>query len=183
MKDWTAALIDTYRLPPMHAPGQVLVDLAVTIADGGDALRHLRTLRDQAKLFGLVASDPTAWRWWTRSTRPGSTYSATHGRRRGNGPGRPALARTCPNSCGCTSIPPCSPRTRTRKTLPRRGRRIGFHPLLCYLDRPRCRVVRRWPDCCGQGTREVIPPPIMWVLDMAIAALPPRRHGPGPDAA
>jgi 8-oxo-dGTP pyrophosphatase MutT (NUDIX family) len=59
---WTAALIDTYSLPPTHAPGQVLVDLAVTIADGGDALRHLRALRDQAKLFGPVASDPTAWR-------------------------------------------------------------------------------------------------------------------------
>jgi hypothetical protein len=40
----------------------VLVDLAVTIADGGDALRNLRALRDQAKLFGPVASDPTAWR-------------------------------------------------------------------------------------------------------------------------
>jgi hypothetical protein len=35
VKGWTAALLDTYRLPPMHAPGQVLVDLAVTIADGG----------------------------------------------------------------------------------------------------------------------------------------------------
>ena len=54
------ALADTYSLPPTHAPGQVLVDLAVTIADGGDALRHLRTLRlndsdDQRILQGLVA--------------------------------------------------------------------------------------------------------------------------------
>src|SRR5674536_122839 len=32
------------------------------IADGGDALTHLATLRDQAKLFGAVASEPTAWR-------------------------------------------------------------------------------------------------------------------------
>jgi hypothetical protein len=62
VQGWTAALIDTYRLPPLHAPGQVLVDVAVSIADGGDALRHLRTLRDQPKLFGLLASDPTAWR-------------------------------------------------------------------------------------------------------------------------
>jgi hypothetical protein len=62
VKGWTAALADTYSLLPTHAPGQVLVDLAVSIADGGDALRHLRTLRDQAKLFGPVASDPTAWR-------------------------------------------------------------------------------------------------------------------------
>jgi hypothetical protein len=62
VRGWTGALSDTYSLPPTHAPGQVLVDLAVTIADGGDALRHLRALRDQAELFGPVASDPTAWR-------------------------------------------------------------------------------------------------------------------------
>ena len=28
VKGWTAALIDTYSLPPPHAPGQVLVDVA-----------------------------------------------------------------------------------------------------------------------------------------------------------
>jgi hypothetical protein len=50
-------LIDTYSLPPTHAPGRVLADLAVTIADGGDALRHLWALRDQAKLFGQVPRD------------------------------------------------------------------------------------------------------------------------------
>jgi hypothetical protein len=45
-----------------HLPGQVLGDLAVVIADSGDALAHLATLRDQDKLFGVVASDATAWR-------------------------------------------------------------------------------------------------------------------------
>jgi len=46
----------------VHLPGRVLADLAVMIADGGDGLTHLATLRDQAKLFGTVASEPTAWR-------------------------------------------------------------------------------------------------------------------------
>jgi len=60
---WTRVLLDTYGAPPTrHAPGRVLADLAVMIADGGDALTHLATLRDQAKLFGQVASEPTAWR-------------------------------------------------------------------------------------------------------------------------
>lgn len=59
---WTAALLDTYKALPIHQPGAVLADLAVVIADGGDALAHLGVLRDQAKLFGAVASDPTAWR-------------------------------------------------------------------------------------------------------------------------
>jgi hypothetical protein len=45
-----------------HDPGQVAVDLAVMIADGGEAIADLAVLRDQAELFGAVASDPTAWR-------------------------------------------------------------------------------------------------------------------------
>ncbi len=60
---WTAALLDTHKtFPAVHLPGRVLADVAVVIADGGDALTHLATLRDQDKLFGAVASDPTAWR-------------------------------------------------------------------------------------------------------------------------
>ncbi len=45
-----------------HDPGRVAVDLAVMIADGGQAIADLAVLRDQAVLFGAVASDPTAWR-------------------------------------------------------------------------------------------------------------------------
>jgi len=45
-----------------HDPGRVVRDLAVMLADGGDALCDLRTLRDQPALFGRVASDSTAWR-------------------------------------------------------------------------------------------------------------------------
>jgi uncharacterized protein YciI len=60
---WSEVLLDTYKaFPAVHLPGRVLADLAVVIADGGDALAHLATLRDQDKLFGTVASDATAWR-------------------------------------------------------------------------------------------------------------------------
>ncbi|GIH01628.1 hypothetical protein Pma05_82000 [Plantactinospora mayteni] len=45
-----------------HEPGRVAADLAVMIADGGEAIADLAVLRDQAELFGVVASDPTAWR-------------------------------------------------------------------------------------------------------------------------
>ena len=46
----------------MHDRGRVLVDTAVCIADGGRVLSDLATLRDQAELYGSVASDPTLWR-------------------------------------------------------------------------------------------------------------------------
>jgi len=45
-----------------HDPGQVICDLAVMLADGGDCLADLGAMRDQAPLFGQVASASTAFR-------------------------------------------------------------------------------------------------------------------------
>ncbi len=45
-----------------HEPGRVAVDLAVLLADGGEAISDLAVLRQQPGLFGPVASDATAWR-------------------------------------------------------------------------------------------------------------------------
>lgn len=42
---------------------------AVMIADGGEAIADLAVLRDQAELFGRVASDPTAVDSGTRPPR------------------------------------------------------------------------------------------------------------------
>lgn len=44
-----------------HDPGHVLRDLAVMLADGGEALADLGAIREQAPLFGAVASDSTAY--------------------------------------------------------------------------------------------------------------------------
>jgi hypothetical protein len=43
-------------------PARVLVDLAVMLADGSEAISDLAVLRDQPDLFGPVASTATAWR-------------------------------------------------------------------------------------------------------------------------
>jgi Transposase DDE domain group 1 len=45
-----------------HDPGIVLTHLGVAIADGGDCLADLASLREQSELFGPVASIATAWR-------------------------------------------------------------------------------------------------------------------------
>ena len=45
-----------------HRPGRVLVDVAVMIADGGQAIADLAVLRNQPGLFGQVASPATCWR-------------------------------------------------------------------------------------------------------------------------
>jgi hypothetical protein len=45
-----------------HDPGEVVRDLCVMLADGGDCLSDLGALRDQGALFGQVASHATAFR-------------------------------------------------------------------------------------------------------------------------
>ena len=45
-----------------HTPGRVLVDVAVMLADGGEAIADLAGQRNQADLFGAVASPATCWR-------------------------------------------------------------------------------------------------------------------------
>ena len=45
-----------------HDPGRIATDLAVMLADGGEAIADLAVLRDQGEVFGPVASTPTAWR-------------------------------------------------------------------------------------------------------------------------
>jgi hypothetical protein len=43
-----------------HDPGKVVRDLVLTLADGGDALRHMKVLEGQPELFGDIASAATA---------------------------------------------------------------------------------------------------------------------------
>ena len=56
------ALARTVRRARRHDPGRVLLDIALTLADGGDCLSDLSVLRDQPAVFGSVASTPTASR-------------------------------------------------------------------------------------------------------------------------
>jgi hypothetical protein len=58
----SAAMAPTKKRCRGHDRGEVVADLAVMIADGGDAISDLAVLRDQPDLFGEVASTPTAWR-------------------------------------------------------------------------------------------------------------------------
>lgn len=58
----SAAMASTKQRRRGHDRGEVLVDLAVMIADGGTTISDLVTLSDQPDLFGPVASVATAWR-------------------------------------------------------------------------------------------------------------------------
>jgi hypothetical protein len=47
---------------PVPDRGQVLVDIAVLLADGGEAIADIDVLRHQGLVLGPVASAPTVWR-------------------------------------------------------------------------------------------------------------------------
>jgi hypothetical protein len=57
-----SAALARKRWLPVHDRGRVLVDLAVLIADGGEAIADIDVLRHQDEVFGQVASDTTVWR-------------------------------------------------------------------------------------------------------------------------
>jgi len=61
-----------YRLRPRgtgHDPGRVAVDLAVMLADGGEAIADLAVLRDQREVSGPVTSPRPPGVCWPASTR------------------------------------------------------------------------------------------------------------------
>jgi len=62
VREFSDALASMRQRASVHDPGRVAIDLAVMLADGGEAIADLAVLRDQPDLFGRVASDATAWR-------------------------------------------------------------------------------------------------------------------------
>jgi hypothetical protein len=180
---WTNALLDTYKaFPTVHLPGRVLADLAVVIADGGDALAHLATLRDQDKLFGVVASDATAWRCVQRVDdahlqRLRSVRAAARERAWAADAG-PDLTDGLIIDIDATITIAHSEKINAAKTW---KKTFGFHPLLAYLDRP--------DVSGGEGLAGILRPgnagsnttaDHVEILGMALAALPDCAR-PRPD--
>lgn len=179
---WSEALLDTYAGVPVHLPGRVLADLAVMIADGGDALAHLATLRDQDKLFGPVASDATAWRVLDRVdaehlARLQAVRAAVRERAWAAGAG-PDLAGGLVIDVDATITVAHSEKENAAKTW---KKTFGFHPLLAYLDRPDVSggealagILR--PGKAGSNTAA----DHVEILTMALSALPAHAR-PDPD--
>lgn len=59
----SAALVSWRKPLAVHDPGKVLLlDLALTLAIGGDSMADVAVLRAEPGVFGSVASDPTVSR-------------------------------------------------------------------------------------------------------------------------
>lgn len=128
----SAVMATTKQRRRGHDRGQVLVDLAVMLADDGKTISDLRTLRNQPALFGEVASTPTAWR--TLGAVDEAVLAAI-GRAR-------AKARAAAWAAGMdpgfyvldfdgTLV---NSHSEKEQAAPTYKRGFGFHPLLVYLD-------------------------------------------------
>lgn len=64
---------------PLHDRGRVLVDVAVMLADGGEAIADIDVLRHQEGVLDPVASPPTVWRTLDEVTPGGAVLFADAG--------------------------------------------------------------------------------------------------------
>ena len=102
------------------------------LADGGDCLHDLGAIRDQADLFGRVASDATAWRVIDaidqerlEAIRAARARARERAWAAGAGPAEIVL------DIDSTLVTAHSDKEGAAPTY-KRG--YGFHPMLCYLD-------------------------------------------------
>ena len=128
----SVAMAPTKQRRRGHDRGRVLVDLAVMLADGGEAISDLAVLRDQPSLFGDVASLATAWR----------TLEAVDEDARA----RIAMARAAARKqAWAAGADPgfyvidfdgtlVGSHSEKQGAAPNYKRGFGFHPLLAYLD-------------------------------------------------
>ncbi|MFD8787224.1 IS1380 family transposase [Kitasatospora sp. NPDC059599] len=187
----TGAFSDAlHRMRPRgtgHDPGRVAVDLAVMLADGGEAIRDLAVLRDQRDVFGPVASAPTAWRVLAgidtnnlnalRAARAAAhevawlqTAETTDGIPPARAGGRqlPGLVLDID-----ATLVTCHSEKEEAAATYKRG--FGYHPMLCFLDNTGealAGILR--PGNAGANTAA----DHITVIDAALAQIPDaHRHG------
>jgi hypothetical protein len=169
-----------------HDPGRVALDVAVMLADGGEAISDLAVLRGQPDLFGPVASKATVWRMlnrvdaaavdrirtaralarqvaWAQAAETGRMLSSS------------VAGYTIPGlvlDVDATIVVCHSEKGSAAKTW---KRTFGYHPLLVFLDstgEALAGILR--PGNAGSNTTA----DHIEVLDLAMAQLPDEhRHG------
>jgi len=126
------AMAPTRQRRSGHDPGKVLVDVALSLIDGGKALSDLAAVRNQPEIFGSVASTPTAWRVIDaidNQVRAAISVARARTRRRGWQAGvRPGWIVM---DLDATLVTAHSEKHRAAPTF-KHG--FGFHPLVVYLD-------------------------------------------------
>jgi hypothetical protein len=165
------ALGDLFERTPTHTPGRVVRDLAVMLADGGEALSDLGAVRDQQALFGPVASDATAYRLIERIAAEAGALErirAARAEARARAWRRGARPRQVVIDLDATLVAAHSDKQGAAGDY--KGG-FGFHPMLAYLDASSEALAGRLrPGNAGANTAA----DKIAVLDAALAQIPKR---------
>ncbi len=173
--DLTAALASIARRRRRHDPGDVLVDLALALVDGGECVSDLKVLRDQPELFGDVASQPTAWRLLdaideTLLAQLQSGRAASRARVRAAGMAPERL--TLDFDASLVNVHSEKEGAATYK------RGFGFHPLLVFLDQTHEALAAKLRSgSAGANTAA----DHVELLDAAVAQLPVTTRADDPE--
>ncbi len=157
------------------------------LADGGEAIADLAVLRDQAGVFGPVASTPTAWRLLADTNEAAlASLRAARGSAREvawmqaaeTGEGIPAAragGRELPGLVLDLDATLVTCHSQKEQAAPTYKGGFGFHPLLCFLANTGEAVSGRLrPRNSGANTAA----DHIAVLDQALAQIPDaHRHG------
>jgi len=117
--------------------GCVMRDLAVAIADGGDAVVAVEWLRVQGAVFGPVASDTTVWRALgelTEARRHEFRMALAAGREKAWAQSRVRICRLLCLDVDATLVTAHSDKELAAGNY-KKG--FGFHPVVCSLDATR----------------------------------------------
>src|ERR1700738_131075 len=155
-----------------HAPGRVVRDLAVMLADGGECVSDLGATRDQDALFGKVASDSTAFRTVDRiASTPGllDAIRDAHARARARFWELHGAPERLTIDIDATLI---TAHSEKEKAAGNYKHGYGFHPLHAYADETReaLGAILR-PGNAGSDTA----PDHVTVIDRALAQIPAEQ--------
>lgn len=176
----SVGMAHTRKRRSAHDPGVVLSQLAVMLVDGGDCLSDLAVLRDQPELFGVVASNATAWRVIDSIHSDG--LAAMRAARR--------VARERAWAAGARpdefildiDATLVSAHSEKEDAAPNYKRGFGFHPMHCYLHATgEALAAKLRPGNAGANNAA----DHIEVLDLAIGQLPAdvrQGHVPGDEA-
>ena len=127
-----------------HDPGKVVLDLALTLALGGDCLADINLVRSEPAVFGRVASDPTVSRVITALARDadGAVRAINTARATARARAWRLAAEAAPDhgrsareplviDLDATLVTSHSDKEQARPTF-KRG--YGFHPLCAFVD-------------------------------------------------
>lgn len=162
-----------------HDPGKMALDLAASIAIGGDCLADVAVLREQPDLFGPVASDPTVSR--LVGALAGDVDAALAGlrtaravaRERSWAQRRPVAGTVAGGVVVDGDATVVVAHSEQESAAPTVKRTFGFHPLLAFVD--------HGPEGPGEPLAALLRPGSananaaadhVTVLDLALAQLP-----------